>query len=62
MRPKGLVVPVDVNPVLVHVGEELRAALRLQDVRDVGVGAAGIAVGFVGAVAVVGPGASVSMG
>lgn len=60
--PEGLVVPVDVNPVLVHVGEELGAILRLQDLGDIGVGAAGVTVGLVGAVTVVGPGFSVSLG
>lgn len=42
--PEGLVVAVDVHPVFVHVREEIGAVLCFQDVRDVGIGAAGVAV------------------
>lgn len=56
MRPEGLVVPVDINPVLIHVGEEVVTALRLQDIRDIGVSAGRVTACLVGAVAVVGPG------
>lgn len=37
MRPERLVVPIDINPVLIHVVEEVVAALRLQNIRDIGV-------------------------
>lgn len=60
VRPEGLVIATDVDPVFFHVREQVGAALRFQDVRDVGVLARRIAIGLVGAVAVVGPGMSVS--
>lgn len=53
--PELLVATAVADPVLVHVCQEIIAVLGLQDLRDVGVLARGIAVGLVGAVAVVGP-------
>jgi hypothetical protein len=53
--PEGLVVAFVVFPVLLHDFQGLVGAGGLQDFGDVGVGAARVAVGFVGAVAVVGP-------
>ena len=53
--PEGLVVALVVLPVLLHDLEGLVGAGGLQDLGDVGVGAARVAVGFVGAVAVVRP-------
>ena len=44
-----------VEPVVVHVRQQRRRAVRLQDRRDVGVGAGGVAAGLVRAVAEVGP-------
>lgn len=55
VSPEGLVVTVDVDPVLLHVGQEIGATLFCQDVCDVGVGTAGVAARLVGAVTVVGP-------
>lgn len=56
VSPETLVVAVDVDPVVLHVGQEIGATLFCQDVRDVGVGTRGVAAGLVGAVTVVGPG------
>jgi hypothetical protein len=53
--PEALVVTVDVDPVLLHVGQKIVATLFLQDVRDVGVGTSGVTAGLVGAITVVGP-------
>jgi hypothetical protein len=53
--PEGLVVAVDVHPVLVHVCQQLAAALLLQDVGDIGVAPRRVTVGLVRAIAVVGP-------
>jgi len=53
--PEALVVTLVVLPVGLHVVEQLRPALRPQDGRDVAVLARRVAVGSVGAVAVVGP-------
>jgi hypothetical protein len=53
--PEGLVVALVVLPVLLHDFKSFIRAGGLQDFGDVGVGAARVAVGFVGAVAVVGP-------
>ena len=50
--PERLVVPVPVLPEGVHVGEQIGLLVRLEDGGDVGVGARGVARGFVGAVAV----------
>lgn len=53
--PKRLVVPLVVLPVGVHVVEQVRLAVRRQDVGDVGVGAVRVAVRVVRPVAVVWP-------
>ena len=53
--PEALVVALVVLPVGVHVGEQVRGPCGGDDGGDVGVGARGVAVGVVGAVAVVGP-------
>ena len=53
--PEALVVALVVLPVGVHVGEEVRGPCGRDDGGDVGVGARGVTVGVVGAVAVVGP-------
>ena len=53
--PEALVVASLVFPVGVHVGEEV-GVRGLDDGADVGVCARGVAVGVVGAVAVVRPG------
>lgn len=53
--PEGFVVAGDVFPVGGHVGEEVGAAVRLQDLRDVGVLPRFVAVLVVRAVAVVRP-------
>jgi hypothetical protein len=55
VSPEGLVVAVDVDPVVLHVGQEISATLCCQDVGDVRVGTSGVAAGLVGAVTVVGP-------
>lgn len=55
VSPEALVVAVDVDPVVLHVGQEIGATLCCQDVRDVGIGTRGVATGLVGAVTVVGP-------
>jgi hypothetical protein len=59
--PEGLVVAAIIFPVLGHVGEELGAALVLEDGGDVGVLARFIAKLLVCAVAVVRPGLSLGM-
>lgn len=56
MRPEVLVVSIHVNPVLVHVVDQVAEVLVLQDRCDVGVSALGVAARLVRAVAVVGPG------
>ena len=53
--PKGLVVALVVFPVGVHVGEQIGLARSGYDGGDVGVGASRVAVGVVGAVAVIRP-------
>lgn len=53
--PEALVVALVVLPVGVHVREEVGGSRGGNDGGDVGVGARGVAVGVVGAVAVVGP-------
>jgi hypothetical protein len=60
--PEGLVVALVILPVLLHDFKSFIGAGGLQDVGDVGVGAARVAVGFVGAVTVVGPQAVQSPG
>jgi hypothetical protein len=55
VSPEALVVTIDVDPVVLHVGQEIGATLRCQDIRDVGVGTSGVAAGLVGAITVVGP-------
>jgi hypothetical protein len=54
--PEGLVVALIVFPVRGHVGEEVVCAKRGQDGGNVGVGARGIAVGIVCAIASIRPG------
>lgn len=56
VRPEVLVVSIHVNPVLVHVVDQVAEVLVLQDRCDVGVSALGVAARLVRAVAVVGPG------
>jgi len=53
--PERLVVALVVFPVLLHDFKSFVGSRGLQDFGDVGVGAARVAVGFVGAVAVVWP-------
>jgi hypothetical protein len=53
--PEGLVVAVDVHPVLLHVGQEIIATLCRQDVGDVGVGTSRVTAGLIGSITVVGP-------
>jgi len=53
--PEALVVAVDVLPVCVHIAEHIRCACSSEDGGDIGVGSAGVAVGVIGAVAVVRP-------
>lgn len=53
--PKGFVGAVGVFPVRVHVGEQVSGGEGVEDLGDVGVLAGWVAVGLVGAVAVVGP-------
>ena len=53
--PEGLVVALVVLPVLLHHGQGVVGARGAQDFGDVFVGAARVAVGFVGAVTVIGP-------
>ena len=53
--PEGFVVAAFVFPIGVHVAEEVGLTGGVEDGGDVGVCAGGIAVGVVGAVAVVGP-------
>ena len=53
--PEGLVVALVVFPVLLHHGQGVVGARGAQDFGDVFVGAARVAVGFVGAVTVIGP-------
>lgn len=55
MLPEGLAVAIDIDPVILHIGEEVGTVLRFQDLGDVGVGARVIAVRLVGAIAVIGP-------
>lgn len=55
MLPERLIITVDVNPVFIHVRQEIGAILRLENVGDVGVGASIIAIGFICAITVVGP-------
>lgn len=59
--PEGVVVAFVVFPVGGHVGEEVGFAEGGDDGGDVGVGAGGVAVCVVGAVAAVGPGDGISM-
>jgi hypothetical protein len=59
--PEGLVVTINVDPVLVHVRDQIGAVLCLQDLGDVGVCARGVAVGLVCAVAVVRPDIEISV-
>jgi hypothetical protein len=56
VRPEVLIISVDINPVLVHVVDQVAEVLVLQDRCDVGVSALGVAACLVCAVAVVGPG------
>jgi hypothetical protein len=58
--PEGLVVTLVVFPVCAHVAKKIRLAERVYDGGDVGVGAGGIAVRVVGAVAAVGPVCTIS--
>lgn len=60
VHPQALVIAFVIFPVHGHVGEEIGGAKGLEDVSDVVVGAAVIAVGFVGAIASVGPWIGVS--
>lgn len=53
--PERLVVAVDINPVLVHVGKQVVFALVLQDAGDVAVGTRRVAARLEGAIAVVWP-------
>jgi len=53
--PEALVVALVVLPVGVHVAEKVSLSGGAKDGGDVGVGSAGVAVGVVGAVAVIGP-------
>lgn len=61
VSPERLVIAIDVKPVFVHVRQEIGAILRLENVGDVGVGASIIAIGFIGAITVVGPNNSLEM-
>ena len=56
MRPKVLVGPVDINPVVVHVVDQVTEILVLQDRCDVCISTFGVAAGLVCAVTVVRPG------
>jgi hypothetical protein len=51
--PEGLCGSTVGHPVVLHVAQEIGLAIGLEDLSDVGVGTRGIAVGFVGAIAVV---------
>ena len=53
--PEGLIVALVVFPVCVHVAEEIGCAGCYKDGGDIRVGTCGVAIGVVGAVAVVGP-------
>ena len=55
MLPEGVVIVVVVLPVGLHVVEQRRLAKGGQDTGDIGVGAAGVAVGIVRAVTVIRP-------
>lgn len=61
VSPERLVIAIDVKPVFVHVRQEIGAILRLENVGDVGVGASIIAIGFIGAITIVGPNNSLEM-
>ena len=56
MRPEVLVGPVNINPVVVHVVDQVTEILVLQDLCDVCISAFGVAAGLVCAVTVIGPG------
>jgi hypothetical protein len=55
MFPERLIITINVNPVLVHVRDQIGAVLCLQNLRDVGVCARRVAVGLVCAVTVIRP-------
>lgn len=55
VRPERLIVSVNINPVIIHVFEQIILALRLQDIGDIGVRASRIAARLVCAVTVIGP-------
>ena len=55
MLPKLLVAAVVVDPVRLHIREQIGTVLRSQDIGNVGVCARGVAAGLVGTIAVVWP-------
>lgn len=58
VRPEALVVAVDIDPILIHVVDQVTEVLVLQDGCDVGVSALRVTARLVCTVAVVGPGGS----
>lgn len=55
MLPEGLTIAINVDPILLHIGEKIGTVLSFQDIGDISVGAGIIAVGLVGAIAVIRP-------
>lgn len=47
MLPEGLIIPLVVGPILVHICHQIIVTKRLEDLSDVGVSTAAIAVGIV---------------
>ena len=55
MLPESLVIAVDIDPLGVHVREHTRFTVRRHYASDVCVCAAGIAVGVIGYIKMIGP-------